>query len=85
MSRTRASVKATDHEVQAFDVFCGLCVRGDLTQVDKVNLLENLHRRLPGAGFGEFAHALRILTAMTLQQREALCTESMNLLLRCEG
>ena len=85
MSQTRASPRVTDQKLCAFDVFAGLCVRGDLTHIEKVNLLEELHRRLPGAGFGELAHALRILAAMTPQQREVLIDESMELLLRCEG
>ncbi len=85
MRQARESSRVTEQKLCAFDVFAGLCVRGDLTQVDKINLSENLHGRLPGAGFGELAHALRILAAMTPQQREALVDESMELLLKCEG
>lgn len=75
----------TVHETRALEVFCTLCFRGDLTQRGKVNLLDDLHRRYPRSGYGELAHTLRVLSTMTVEEREALFKHSLDILLRRAG
>ena len=72
----------TVHETRAFEVFCKLCFRGDLTQGGKINLLEDLHRRYPRSGYGELAHTLRVLSTMTVEQRKALFKHSLDVIVR---
>ncbi len=72
-------------EEMALEVFCTLCFRGDLTERGKVNLLEDLHRRYPRSGYGELAHTLRVLSTMTVEEREVLFKHSLDLLVRRAG
>ncbi len=72
----------SQNETMAFEVFCTLCTRGDLTERGKVNLLEDLHRKYPRSGYGELAHTLRVLSTMTVEEREALFQRSLDVLVR---
>lgn len=75
----------SQNETMAFEVFCTLCFRGDLTERGKINLLEDLHRKYPGSGYGELAHTLRVLSTMTVEEREALFKHSLDILMRRAG
>ncbi len=72
-------------EEMALEAFCTLCFRGDLTERGKVNLLEDLHRRYPRSGYGELAHTLRVLSTMTVEEREAQFKHSLDILVRRAG
>ena len=72
-------------EQRELETFLVLVFRGDLTSQGKVNLLEDLHGRYPQSGYGELAHTLRVLSTMTVEEREALFKHSLDILVRRAG
>ncbi len=71
-----------DQEQRELKTFLVLVFRGDLTHQGKINLLEDLQRKYPRSGYGELAHTLRVLSTMTVEEREALFQRSLDVLVR---